>query len=391
MIDGRALSILLVKNPAGANEVLRTLTLEERSLDLWPALNDGIADGRDVSWIWDADLEVLRGRVRRVTCSGTRAEEMALRLKYAGIDAPIAVERDLGRSLDAALRDRARTARRSTRCPPTRRCSSCATCWPTVAWPGGGRSEPTAAHRRAPRGLARRGVCEATPPTCGVWRALADEAGAGGVLDVGAGTGRVALDLAARGHRVTALDADPDLVGALAARARGRRLEVGTAVGDARSLALGRTFGLVILPMQVVQLLGGAEGRAGLLRGGLAHLVPGGVLAAALADPLEGVDPDHALPPLPDMGEAGGWVVSSAPVAVRGEPGAVLDRPGASGGLARAATCSRRSPRSGSTPSRPSELEEEAAALGFRVRPASRCRETGPYVGSAVVVLEAPS
>src|SRR3954454_23296861 len=105
-IGGRAGSILLVKNPAGANEVLRTLTLEDGSIDLWLALNDRIADGRDVSWIWDADFEVLAGRVRRATCSGTRAEEMALRLKYAGV-APeaIAVERDLGRSLDTAVAD----------------------------------------------------------------------------------------------------------------------------------------------------------------------------------------------------------------------------------------------------------------------------------------------
>ena len=75
------------RTPPGANEVLRTLTLEEGQVDLWLALNDRIADGRDVSWIWDADFELLAGRVRRVTCSGTRAEEMALRLKYAGIDA----------------------------------------------------------------------------------------------------------------------------------------------------------------------------------------------------------------------------------------------------------------------------------------------------------------
>jgi lipid II isoglutaminyl synthase (glutamine-hydrolysing) len=102
-ISGRQVSILLIKNPAGANEVLRTLTLEEDELDLWLALNDGIADGRDISWIWDADFEVLAGRVRRATCSGTRAEEMALRLKYAGIDSELAVDRDLGRSLDGAL------------------------------------------------------------------------------------------------------------------------------------------------------------------------------------------------------------------------------------------------------------------------------------------------
>jgi lipid II isoglutaminyl synthase (glutamine-hydrolysing) len=102
-MDGRQVSILLVKNPAGANEVLRTLTLDDGRLDIWLALNDRIADGRDVSWIWDADFEVLAGRVRRATCSGTRAEEMALRLKYAGVDAELAVERDLGRSLDAAV------------------------------------------------------------------------------------------------------------------------------------------------------------------------------------------------------------------------------------------------------------------------------------------------
>jgi lipid II isoglutaminyl synthase (glutamine-hydrolysing) len=103
-MDGRRVSILLVKNPAGANEVLRTLTLEDGRLDLWLALNDRIADGRDVSWIWDADFELLAGRVRRATCSGTRAEEMALRLKYAGVDAELVVDRDLGDSLDAAVR-----------------------------------------------------------------------------------------------------------------------------------------------------------------------------------------------------------------------------------------------------------------------------------------------
>jgi UDP-N-acetylmuramyl tripeptide synthase len=102
-VAGRPVSILLVKNPAGANEVLRTLTLEDGKLDLWLALNDRIADGRDVSWIWDADFELLAGRVGRITCSGTRAEEMALRLKYAGVEAEAVVDRDLESSLDAAV------------------------------------------------------------------------------------------------------------------------------------------------------------------------------------------------------------------------------------------------------------------------------------------------
>jgi UDP-N-acetylmuramyl tripeptide synthase len=84
-VGGTQVSILLVKNPAGANEVLRTLALEaDGGLDLWFALNDRIADGRDISWVWDADFELLTGAVRRVTCAGTRAPEMALRLKYAG-------------------------------------------------------------------------------------------------------------------------------------------------------------------------------------------------------------------------------------------------------------------------------------------------------------------
>jgi lipid II isoglutaminyl synthase (glutamine-hydrolysing) len=103
-VGGRDLSILLVKNPAGANEVLRTLTLEDGEHDVLAVLNDNVADGRDVSWVWDADFEVLAPRVRRATCSGSRAAEMALRLKYAGV-APerIAVEPDLPAALDRAL------------------------------------------------------------------------------------------------------------------------------------------------------------------------------------------------------------------------------------------------------------------------------------------------
>jgi lipid II isoglutaminyl synthase (glutamine-hydrolysing) len=77
--------VLLIKNPAGANEILRTLALEGDELDLLVILNDRTADGRDVSWVWDADFELLAGRARRVTCAGTRAGELAVRLKYAGV------------------------------------------------------------------------------------------------------------------------------------------------------------------------------------------------------------------------------------------------------------------------------------------------------------------
>ncbi len=103
----RELRIMLVKNPAGANEVLRTLTLEPGQHDLLGVLNDNTADGHDVSWIWDADFELLAGRVRSATCSGTRAPELALRLKYAGVDPErIRVVQDLSRALAAAAADR---------------------------------------------------------------------------------------------------------------------------------------------------------------------------------------------------------------------------------------------------------------------------------------------
>jgi UDP-N-acetylmuramyl tripeptide synthase len=99
----RELRILLIKNPAGANEVLRTLALEPGEHELLGVLNDQIADGRDVSWIWDADFELLAGRVRRVICSGSRAADLATRLKYAGIDpAQIELRRELAPALSQA-------------------------------------------------------------------------------------------------------------------------------------------------------------------------------------------------------------------------------------------------------------------------------------------------
>ena len=98
------LSVLLIKNPAGANEVLRTLRLEDEGVDLLGILNDSTADGRDISWIWDADFELLTDVARRITCSGTRAAELALRFKYAGVDERrLHVQPDLAAALDGAL------------------------------------------------------------------------------------------------------------------------------------------------------------------------------------------------------------------------------------------------------------------------------------------------
>ena len=219
-----------------------------------------------------------------------------------------------------------------------------------------------------------------------LWRELAAERG-GPVLELGCGTGRVALDLADRGHAVTALDSDEDLVRALARRARERGLRVDAVTGDARALSLGRTFRLVTAPMQVVQLLGGAEGRRRLLRAVRRHLAPGGLLAAALADPFEAVPREDALPPLPDVREGGGWVFSSTPVAVRADGRAVaIDRlrqvVSPDGALSEHLVTLRLDPLSAA------ELEAEAREAAFRPLPSRAVPATADHVGSTVVLLE---
>ncbi|HEV3479278.1 MAG TPA: MurT ligase domain-containing protein [Gaiellaceae bacterium] len=103
-IGDRTLLMLLVKNPAGANEVVRTLVAGGAPRLAVIALNDGIADGRDVSWIWDVDFEPLLERLERIVATGDRAAELALRFKYAGFDErAIDVVPDLSRALDRGL------------------------------------------------------------------------------------------------------------------------------------------------------------------------------------------------------------------------------------------------------------------------------------------------
>ncbi len=112
-VDGRSVRVLLAKNPAGMNELLRALVAGSRDgqpVHLLAMLNDGVQDGQDVSWIYDADIEVLAGREVTVTCSGDRADDFALRWHLAGID-PAAVIPDTEAALDAALGRTPRGAR----------------------------------------------------------------------------------------------------------------------------------------------------------------------------------------------------------------------------------------------------------------------------------------
>jgi SAM-dependent methyltransferase len=231
------------------------------------------------------------------------------------------------------------------------------------------------------------------------WRELAGAAD-GPVLDLGCGTGRVTLDLARRGHHVTGLDSDPDLVRELSARARRRGLRVKAVAADARSFDLGRAegpgplvqggaFALAIAPMQVMQLMDGSDGRRSALASIRRHLRPGGVFAAALADPFQGVPDDgQALPPLPDIREDGGWVYASTPVAVRREHGsAAIDRHRQSvsptGEIVEWVTTISLDLVS------PAELEAEGADCGFTARERAWIEETTEWTGSTVVILEA--
>ena len=231
--------------------------------------------------------------------------------------------------------------------------------------------------------------CASYTADLSVWQALADEYG-GPVLDLGCGTGRVALDLAVRGHEVVGVDADRDLARALTERARASSLPARAHTADARSFSLGSRHPLVIAPMQVVQLLGGAPGRAAMLLTVAGHLSPGGVVAVALADPFEAVPVGEALPPLPDVLEIDGWVLSSTPLDVRDEGDAVaIDRHRQAVSPAGELTEELATVRLDSVS--PTGLEREGAKAGYRVLERRDVPATRDYVGSTIVVLEGPS
>ncbi len=206
-----------------------------------------------------------------------------------------------------------------------------------------------------------------------LWRELARRAG-GRVLDVGAGTGRVARHLAAAGHEVVALDRDPELLAALRERADG----IETVVADAGGFTVGGTFALIAVPMQTIQLLGD---RAGFFASARRALAPGGLLALAIAGELEDFE-GHAAMPAPDVGEAGGRRYVSQPTAVRNTAeGLRIERLRQVAGEPDDANVIVLAPVTAES------LHAEGAAAGLRAAPSRWVAATADHVGSEVVIL----
>jgi SAM-dependent methyltransferase len=229
-----------------------------------------------------------------------------------------------------------------------------------------------------------------------LWRSLAAERG-DPLLDVGAGTGRVTLDLARAGYRVVALDRDPDLIAALERRLGSKgelfppssQAPVTTVVADARDFDLGERFPLIIVPMQTIQLLGGVEGRAAFLRCAHYHLTPGGVLAVAIAEVLDLYEVVDGVPgPLPDLREEDGVVYSSQPIAVRADrAGFVLERRREKVDPTGERTVEQDVIRLDRLTAR--GLEREGTAAGFKPAGRASVAATTDYSGSNVVILRA--
>jgi SAM-dependent methyltransferase len=218
----------------------------------------------------------------------------------------------------------------------------------------------------------------------GLWSQLAREHG-GRVLDVGAGAGRVSVELAREGIEVVALDRDPELLGALERRARG--LPLTAVLADARDFSIPRRFGLIIAPMQTVQLLDGPAGRAAFLRLARAHLAPGGVLAAALAEDLEDFSADLPLPPA-DLAVLHGWTWRSQPTGLRADGARVaLERLREAVAPDGARTVTRDVVHLDRVDA--DELEAQGAAIGLRALPRRVIDPTEEHVGSVVVLLGA--
>jgi SAM-dependent methyltransferase len=224
------------------------------------------------------------------------------------------------------------------------------------------------------------GAYEADLP---LWEELAEAAG-GPLLELGCGTGRVSLRLARRlGLETNGLDDDPELVAA--ARDRGRDLPFQGLIGDARDFDLGRRFGLILAPMQVIQMIGGREARAACLGCVARHLLPGGRFAAAIVEGMP--EPEDGPPPMPDVREVDGWVYSSLPLDARvSEEGISVRRlrqtVSPAGGLSDAEV------EIGLRRLESARLESEAEEVGLDPTGRLEVSSTDEHVGSTVVLME---
>lgn len=223
--------------------------------------------------------------------------------------------------------------------------------------------------------------CGAYDADLAIWEELA--AGAGGeVLDLGCGTGRVALHLARRGYPVLGLDLEPELLDALAARAAG--LPVRTVHADARDFDLGHQVPLALAPMQTLQLLDDAGERAACLRRVAEHLEPGGRFAASILEEMP--PPDGAPPPLPDVREVDGWVYSSLAVEAAVGPGEIVIHR-LRQLVSPEGTMSEEPNQVRIVTFAADQLEEEAAAAGLLPVERRQIDPTDIHVGVTVVVL----
>jgi SAM-dependent methyltransferase len=219
------------------------------------------------------------------------------------------------------------------------------------------------------------------------WERLASEAH-GPILDLGCGTGRVALHLARRGHEVWAIDLDGDLVAATRERAAAERLPVHAERADVRRLGLGREFGLAIAAMQFVQMIGAESTRALALRRVAAHLQAGGRLGAAILDGMPG-DLTGAPAPIPDIREADGHVYSSLPTDVIGD-GQRLELRRLRQEVAPDGTMVESAHAEALWLLDPGSLEREGETAGLVPCDRVSVPAKNGYIGSVIVVLERP-
>jgi SAM-dependent methyltransferase len=229
--------------------------------------------------------------------------------------------------------------------------------------------------------------CGAYAADLAPWSHLARES-AGAVLELGCGTGRVALHLAAEGVEVTGLDGEQVLLDALAQRARERQLQVTCVRADVRDFSIDARFSLICAPMQLAHLLGAGE-RTAMLERVAAHLTPGGRAAFALLANVEPSEPD-ASPPLPDVVERDGWVYSSQPLEVTAGTGGYEVRRlrqivSPAGELDTELDAIRLEDLA------PERLVAEAAGAGLVEAERIDVPPTPDHVGSVIVVLQASS